>query len=381
VTHRALALTIGLALLAAGASCDRVQDGSSAGVVPTCSLQTDPALDGRQGDVLVAISGSTPGAMWAVGSHYAGLKETAIAFRWSGSTWTTTPVAIAGRSANALRLEDVSASGASDVWAVGYDHRGTAAIHWNGTSWTDVGTPPIPGGVNGDLLGVAAAGPRSAWAVGQALVHRTMSAVIERWDGSRWSLVAAPRPPGQSSSLKDIATGTGGATWAVGWYVTDDGTYRPLAERWQGSRWEIVAAPHGRGQTTLSAVSVVGPSSAWAVGWSWVGRRSTSLVLHWNGTGWTRSHLPGPNGAQARVAHVAPARGGVAVVGEVADPHGIMRPVAFVKRGTAWTELGVQGADMGGNLLGVTSMGVQGLMSVGEAQATRNYASLVVHGC
>src|SRR5207344_2179467 len=145
----ALALTIGLALLAAGASCDRVQDPSSAGVA-RCALQTDPAADGRQGDVLVAISGSAPGATWAVGGHYAGLKETAIAFRWSGSSWTTTPLAIAGRSAKGLRLEDVSARGGNVVWAVGYDHLGTAAIHRVGSSWTDVATPPIPGGANGD---------------------------------------------------------------------------------------------------------------------------------------------------------------------------------------------------------------------------------------
>ena len=380
MTRRVLALIIGLALLAAGASCDR-HDGRSAGVVPTCSLQTDPAIDGRQGDVLAAISGSTPGAIWAVGSHYAGIKEHAIAFRWTGSSWTVAPLAIAGRSAHGLRLEDVSTHGSNDVWAVGYDHRGTEAIHWDGASWKNTSTPAIPGGANGDLLGVSAMAPRSAWAVGQAVVKHTMSAVIERWNGSRWNLVAGPRPPGLSSSLKDVASGAGGATWAVGWYVTNDGTYRPLAERWQGSRWEIVPTPHDRGQTTLSGVSVVGPSSVWAVGWSWVGQRSTSLVLHWNGTAWIRSHLPGPNGARARVAHVAAARGGVAVVGEAPDPQGILRPVAFAKRGSAWTELGVQGATLGGNLLGVTSIGATGVMSVGEAQATGNYASLVVHGC
>jgi hypothetical protein len=62
--------------------------------------------------------------------------------------------------------------------------------------------------------------------------------------------------------------------WAVGSYQVASGATRSLVLHWNGSRWSRVAAP-GSG---LSEVAIVpGSPQAWAVGGSYLGKR---LVLN-----------------------------------------------------------------------------------------------------
>ncbi len=61
-------------------------------------------------------------------------------------------------------------------------------------------------------------------------------------------------------------------------------------------RWTRVASPApGVGISLLDGVAVTSSSNAWAVGY-YLARRNTwkTLVLHWNGTLWTRTAAPSP---------------------------------------------------------------------------------------
>jgi hypothetical protein len=76
------------------------------------------------------------------------------------------------------------------------------------------------------------------------------------------------------------ASGTGSA-WAVGGTDTSGGTPgAPLAERWNGTKWQATILPSGL-TGTLGAVSTPAPNDAWAVS------QLTGYALHWNGTTWS----------------------------------------------------------------------------------------------
>src|SRR5581483_5016423 len=80
------------------------------------------------------------------------------------------------------RLNGVSASSASDVWAVGKystSSQGplTLAAHFNGTAWTQVTTPnPGPGG--NSLVAVASVSAKNAWAVGWQLSNASQTSAL-----------------------------------------------------------------------------------------------------------------------------------------------------------------------------------------------------------
>ena len=64
------------------------------------------------------------------------------------------------------RLNTVAAASAHDAWAAGSAH-GTRclALHWDGTAWTAVVTPHLPGF---GIVSLAITAGGAAWAVGQS---------------------------------------------------------------------------------------------------------------------------------------------------------------------------------------------------------------------
>jgi hypothetical protein len=103
--------------------------------------------------------------------------------------------------------------------------------------WVRVASPS-PGPHFNQLLAVAALSPASAWAVGDAQVHRRTVTVVLRWNGSRWRVVASPSPAPQTDTLNDVALVAAGNVWAVG-----QRGQRTLVEHWNGSRWRVISSP------------------------------------------------------------------------------------------------------------------------------------------
>jgi hypothetical protein len=179
----------------------------------------------------------------------------------------------------------------SEAWAVGYNKKLAVTEHWNGTTWTSVPNPAFTHSVT--LWGVSELSADDVWAVGDT---RGGAVVIEQWLGSAWSVIASPKLLG-SSVLLSVTAVSAGSAWAAGYeYVAGapGGGYVPLLEHWNGTSWTVSAvATTG----TLSGITEINPTDVWAVGQATVGSAGGSfttgaLILHWNGSGWTRFASP-----------------------------------------------------------------------------------------
>ena len=93
----------------------------------------------------------------------------------------------------------------------------------------------------------------------------------------------------------DVEAVTSNDVWAVG-YSKSDGPEQPLIEHWDGSKWSATIIPMPNGGT-LKRLSVVSSSDIWAVGSrieivDGAGYYQT-LIMHWDGTDW--DIVPSPN--------------------------------------------------------------------------------------
>src|SRR5262249_21331198 len=140
---------------------------------------------------------------WAVGLGGPRTSQTIIE-HWNGKAWKVVRGAV--RTGN---LTAVSATSASNVWAVGFSGSTQAshalAEHWNGRTWKRVGNPDPAG--SGNLLGVSATSARNAWAVSGAAGHEigTNKTVIDRWNGRTWRRVSSPNPKPGGAILIGVA--------------------------------------------------------------------------------------------------------------------------------------------------------------------------------
>ena len=221
--------------------------------------------------------------------------------RWNGTRWARVPSPSPGGRNAFSTLTGVSAVSASDAWAVGSYGTGlndaTLVLRWNGTRWARAPSPNpgYPTGPN-NLYGVSAAPASHAWAVGSyglgSLAHPVKTLVL-RWNGTRWAQVPSPSPGGvHGSQLLGVTSTSKSGAWAVG-----SANGATLALRWNGARWARVPTPSPGAGGCLTAVTAVSPSNAWAVGWTAIKSASgphRTLVLHWNGTRWTRVASPSP---------------------------------------------------------------------------------------
>ena len=216
---------------------------------------------------------------------------------WNGAAWKVTRAKGAPADADLAAVTGVSAH---DVWAVGsyvYDDPTDRpyAEHFNGASWKPFLLPvPNPNGDYPDawLGAVSASSASNVWAVGRG----TQRAMIEHFNGQRWELSGAVRPDG--SELLGVAAVARRDVWAVGWTPARNWDSRPLIEHWTGSGWRLVASPHPRGNDELLAISARSASDVWAVGDSQIPglNQYHALVVHWNGRRWSRVDCPIPFG-------------------------------------------------------------------------------------
>jgi hypothetical protein len=229
--------------------------------------------NGGLSTVLGGIGAVSPTTLWAVGE---GGSQT-YALYWGGKRWrhVTTP-SIAGAS---NWLQAVSATAGDDVWAVGFASQngsvfGTLVEHWNGKTWQIVPSPSVPG-ASSYLASVVAVSPRNVWAVGSAATSSLVgSALIEHWDGKKWSIVNGPKVG--ASAFYGVAANGRADVRAAG--ETYDGHFHPLTEQWSGAKWVVVPTPKiPTADAAFGAIaSVPGTTDFWAVGSS---RNGSSFTL------------------------------------------------------------------------------------------------------
>src|SRR6516162_8086806 len=154
----------------------------------------------------------------------------------------------------------------------------TLAEQWNGTAWRIQPVPSPPGAAWSNLSGVSCVSPSACEAVGTTASRSgEQTALAERWNGSSWQLQPAPSPAG-GGQLIGVSCTSRSACTAVGGSPAG----KALAERWNGSRWQIQSAPSPAG-VFLSGVTCTSSSACTAVGGSAAG----TLAERWDGTRWS----------------------------------------------------------------------------------------------
>ncbi|GIE96850.1 hypothetical protein [Paractinoplanes rishiriensis] len=228
-------------------------------------------------------------------------------------------------------LSGVDGSSATDVWAVGSRevvqaggaiNSGTLVERWTGGSWSVVPSPAPPNALGARLAGVKTFSATNAWAVGSysASTQPGNRTLIQRWNGTAWTVVPSPNPDATTNLLTDIDGASANDIWAIGNMGFDGygGTTTGLVLRWNGTAWSRVAVPGSESDATFSVpalhdVVAIAANDVWIVGRAFHRTLFTTMpiALHWNGSTWQRSFLTGaPNDGQGfrSVAALSPTR-------------------------------------------------------------------------
>jgi hypothetical protein len=157
----------------------------------------------------------------------------------------------------------------------------TLILHWNGRTWTTVASPS-PGAL-AELEAVGAGSSSRALAIGvEELASGHFRTLTLRWDGRNWTRVSSPNPGGSSADdfLRGITVLSDGTAFAVGGTIPSSGQQSALVEKWNGSRWTTVAIHRPSGANGLGGIASASASSIWAVGTRQGPTTSLAFALH-----------------------------------------------------------------------------------------------------
>jgi hypothetical protein len=297
----------------------------------------------------------------------------------AAATWTR--VASPNRGTVASALQDVvMVPGTTTAWAVGYYYDSNLAANrtmtqrFNGTSWSIV--PSVNASSTGysQLNRVDATSTSNVWAIGS---------LVERYNGTNW--VAMSSPAGVAPRGLDVVSPT--EVWVAGY----SGSAATIAQ-WKNGTWttRYTQASTGRHLTVFEAIAVDAAGQVWAVGWDRdydaPGRPVSSLVVHYNGTSWTREATPNPANRNTLMDVVALANGEVFAVGVAQDTSGggiTPRSLMLRRTGGTWSSLTVPKGETGSQdqLLSVAAVSSTSVWSVGyySSPSSGLYEPLLVH--
>jgi hypothetical protein len=296
----------------------------------------------------------------------------------AAATWTR--VASPNRGTVASALQDVAmVPGTTTAWAVGYYDSNLAANRtmtqrFNGTSWSIV--PSVNASSTGysQLNRVDATSTSNVWAIGS---------LVERYNGTNW--VAMSSPAGVAPRGLDVVSPT--EVWVAGY----SGSAATIAQ-WKNGTWttRYTQASTGRHLTVFEAIAVDAAGQVWAVGWDRdydaPGRPVSSLVVHYNGTSWTREATPNPANRNTLMDVVALANGEVFAVGVAQDTSGggiTPRSLMLRRQSTGWSSLTVPKGETGSQdqLLSVAAVSSTSVWSVGyySSPSSGLYEPLLAH--
>jgi hypothetical protein len=292
---------------------------------------------------------------WAVGTQFGPAGSTpppGVTYHWNGTSWSLIATPALGVNSALVAISD---SGPNDAWAVGYEVFGyraheTLLEHWNGSAWSVDTADAISGNTSVELTAVLDLSATNAYAVGNA----DSGPMIEHWNGTSWSPVTLPDPnftPGPGS--QNISASSASDIWVVG-TTTNPTTFAssPEALHFNGTAWTVVPlAEPGSDTASISAVTAISPTDAWAVGeqsGASAPAGGGTLTEHWNGTSWSVVASPTP-GADDSLSGVAGRSATDVVAVGSALPSingGPLQAVILRWNGTSWSD------DTGGTIPG-----------------------------
>jgi hypothetical protein len=177
-----------------------------------------------------------------------------LALHWNGTKWSLagTPEPAGTAAGDRNLLSGVSCASSSSCWAVGlYGTTSprtslTQALFWNGTAWSLAATPD-PDGTGGanELIAVNCTSPANCWAVGDYGSISAGAGVIVNlalhWDGTTWTQVSTPDPGGLNNNdanfLDTVRCISATSCWAAGNVSAGGGADLNQALVWNGTAW------------------------------------------------------------------------------------------------------------------------------------------------
>jgi hypothetical protein len=202
--------------------------------------------------------------------------------RWDGMRGLVTPVASPNAHAT---FASVSGTSPDDVWAVGErgvpgsDSTSAMIQHWNGSKWTLVPNPVALQKTSG-VTAVSALAADDVWAAAWGSIS---GYVFEHWNGAKWTLV--PGAKVATPTINGLTAISEDNVWAVGQY----GDSVPLIEHWNGRQWSTMPAHDEAniGGASLSTLAALAANNIWATGCNDYGTNVNDFLDHWNGKTWS----------------------------------------------------------------------------------------------
>jgi hypothetical protein len=233
-------------------------------VVPSVSF-------GPQDNVLASVSAAAASDAWAVGAYYPSKTSplATLGHHFDGTAWTAFPLPNVGVQQNVLLGVSMPAPG--KAWAVGYFESGsfvqsTLIEHFSRGTWSVVPSPN-PSSQHNILYGVAAISDSDAWAVGaQQDSSGVWHTLTEHWDGSSWSVVPAVDVGSSGNHFYAVKANASNDVYAVGQSAGAGFPNTALIEHWDGKRWSVVASPADPSATALPLGVTATSSSLTVVG-------------------------------------------------------------------------------------------------------------------
>lgn len=184
------------------------------------------------------------------------------------------------------------------------------------------------------LNAVSALSSSDAWAVGSG--GNTL-----HWDGTSWSPVSLPGKDRAGYRLSAVDALSPSDIWAAGQRVAiPSQVTRTLIVHWDGTAWTRVPSPGPSNSNLIPSLYYLSMDSAtdgWATGF--VENRTTgaftNLVLHWNGTSWQRVTIR-PQFVFGGVASFSPTD--ATAVGSVLTGPSAEAGAVFHWDGTSWAQ-------------------------------------------
>ncbi len=232
-----------------------------------------------------------------------GEKVKPLAEHWDGSTWTIEPTPVPAGALDA-RLESVSCTSGVNCVAVGSLKNGSGVEEplverWDGSTWT-IEPTPVPAGASASrLLGVACPSSTTCVAVGSyqsGSAEKTLAVGLSK---GQWTIQSTPNPGTRSeASLREVSCSSPSLCTAVG-YFRGGSTLVTLAERWNGTQWVAQSTPTPEGEGTLGGVSCAAGTSCTAAGTYYSSLSSKHgwqpLIERWEGAGWSVPEITTPS--------------------------------------------------------------------------------------
>lgn len=186
---------------------------------------------------------TVPGHVWAAGAVRVtdSISEPA-AFRTINGVTTSLPFpATSDRGGSFAGVDGVADD---DMWAVGALYYGITGFpvpllaHWDGTAWTRLRLP-LPPGTSGQLVAVSTRAADDVWFAGT--VEDLNAARLFHWDGQRVAevpvVVADPACSDPTAEVTDVVT-TAGAVWlSLTCQLNTDGRSESSVQRLHADTW------------------------------------------------------------------------------------------------------------------------------------------------